>query len=521
MKHLATILVLCIISLGGVQSATALEIPTETQIGALTVGTWDGSTYTLTQDVFEGLVIVQDNLTFDGAGNSIQGSGMGVVLPGVTNVTIMDANFTECGSYGIYLDGASDCTLIGNTVSNNTSNGGGGVFLYASSNNTIRDNTIRDNFNGVVLQVSNNNRVYNNNFIDNTSKQAEIMSGAGNVFNLAAPIGGNYWEGASTIGPELDELPWASLDGWLNSTPTNNAPVALAQDVEVDADSAGLANVTAEDVNNGSSDPDGDSITLSLTPEGPYGKGIHTLTLTVTDGDLTATAEATVTVVDVTAPVMALNGDASMVLPFGDTYAEPGAMAVDNCDDFVPVTIAGDVVDTTVCGVYTVTYDAVDEAGNAAAQLTRTVKVEAAPVIAIEIDLLTDTLWPPNNKLVHVANISALDLGDAVLNVDVTSDEGIRVCDWVWNADTGQLYLRARRNGYGDGRVYSITASADDGSSGPVTATAEVTVPHDQCENDQDDEDDDDDRKGRKKGKKDKGKGGKKDKGRNRGGRRR
>ena len=79
---------------------------------------------------------------------------------------------------------------------------------------------------------------------------------------------------------------------------TTGAPVAICQDVTVPADKNCQAAVTAEDVDCGSYDPDDDSITLSLDPEGPYAIGVHEVTLTVTDdGGASATCSATVTVV--------------------------------------------------------------------------------------------------------------------------------------------------------------------------------------------------------------------------------
>jgi Subtilase family len=81
-----------------------------------------------------------------------------------------------------------------------------------------------------------------------------------------------------------------------SATP-NHAPVALAQDVTVVADSTYTASAS---VDNGSYDPDaGDSITVSQTPAGPYPIGDTPVTLTVVDSQgATAQANATVTATD-------------------------------------------------------------------------------------------------------------------------------------------------------------------------------------------------------------------------------
>ena len=71
----------------------------------------------------------------------------------------------------------------------------------------------------------------------------------------------------------------------------NNPPTAVCQDVTVDADANCEAAVTPEQVNNGSSDPDGDPITLALEPAGPFTAGVTPVQLIVTDdsGDVSHT----------------------------------------------------------------------------------------------------------------------------------------------------------------------------------------------------------------------------------------
>lgn len=88
-------------------------------------------------------------------------------------------------------------------------------------------------------------------------------------------------------------------------------------------------------------------------------------------------------VVDTTPPVISLDGAVVVNLSCGAPYVEPGATALDACDGGVPVSIGGDTVDTGTVGVYTITYDAFDNEGNAAVQVTRTVNVlaDGVPVI--------------------------------------------------------------------------------------------------------------------------------------------
>ena len=76
---------------------------------------------------------------------------------------------------------------------------------------------------------------------------------------------------------------------------------------------------------------------------------------------------------DTTAPVITLNGDASVSLAIGATYTDAGASATDAVDGTLPITLVNPV-DTSVPGEYTVSYTATDSAGNASTS-TRTVKV--------------------------------------------------------------------------------------------------------------------------------------------------
>jgi len=66
---------------------------------------------------------------------------------------------------------------------------------------------------------------------------------------------------------------------------------------------------------------------------------------------------------DTTPPVLTLNGEANITLEQGEAYTELGATAVDDRDGNVSVVVSGDV-NSSLVGVYTVVYSAVDEANN-------------------------------------------------------------------------------------------------------------------------------------------------------------
>ncbi|CAM1371635.1 immunoglobulin-like domain-containing protein [Tenacibaculum xiamenense] len=117
--------------------------------------------------------------------------------------------------------------------------------------------------------------------------------------------------------------------------------------------------------------------------------------------------------VDVVAPVITLNGDASMTVVEGSTFTDPGATATDNVDGDISanIVVAGDTVDTNTVGTYTITYNVSDAAGNAATEVSRTVEVTAAPTAPTE-----GAPAPPTRDAADVVSL----FSDAYTNVSGT-----------------------------------------------------------------------------------------------------
>ncbi|MDG2286068.1 MAG: leucine-rich repeat protein, partial [Alphaproteobacteria bacterium] len=82
----------------------------------------------------------------------------------------------------------------------------------------------------------------------------------------------------------------------------------------------------------------------------------------------------TVYVVDKISPSITLNGTAKVSIEAGEGYVDAGALAKDNYDTELTVTTSGEV-NAKLPDTYTLTYNAVDESGNEAEPLTRTVVV--------------------------------------------------------------------------------------------------------------------------------------------------
>jgi hypothetical protein len=97
----------------------------------------------------------------------------------------------------------------------------------------------------------------------------------------------------------------------------------------------GLCSTVSGSINNGSSDPDGDSITLTQTPPGPYQVGTTAVKLTVTDSqNLSASCNGNITVVDQQAPTISSVSVSPNVLWPPNNKLVPVNMSVvatDNC----------------------------------------------------------------------------------------------------------------------------------------------------------------------------------------------
>ena len=119
---------------------------------------------------------------------------------------------------------------------------------------------------------------------------------------------------------------------------------------------------------------------------------------------------------DTTAPVITLTGANPLVLTVDDTYTDPGAVCDDDVDADKPATPSG-TVDTSTVGSYTVTYSCVDASGNRAADVTRTVRVDAAPDTTAPVITLTGA-----NPLVLTVDDTYTDPG-AVCDDDVDADK--------------------------------------------------------------------------------------------------
>jgi hypothetical protein len=272
-------------------------------------------------------------------------------------------------------------------------------------------------------------------------------------------------------------------------------PVARCQDITIAADATCVGNITPAQVDNGSSDPDGDPITLSLNTTGPFSLGTTSVTLTVSDGKLSTTCTANVTVTDQTPPMITCPASQTLECTAGGAVATFASSATDNCSvptqGCVPPSGTKFGLGTTVD-----TCTATDAANNSSS-CNFDINVEDTLPPVVTTTGTPVVLAPPDHKYVTfsleecITGIvdqcdGPLTVAEAAQIVNVTSDEpestpgSGNTCNDIEIVGTTTVNLRSERDGRGDGRVYTIHASVTDhqGNSTPVTCLVEV--PHDQ-----------------------------------------
>jgi len=233
-----------------------------------------------------------------------------------------------------------------------------------------------------------------------------------------------------------------------------------------------------------------------------------TTTYTVTavsDANCTGTSSGSATVTVNPSPAATVSGDASICAGSSTTLTATligtGPWNIIWSDAVTQNGIASSpatrVVNPASTATYTVT--SVSDAnctGTSSGSATVTVGSSGSPMITVTAPT---SLWPPNHKYetitVSQCVVSVQDgCGSSipvsnVVVTKVTSDEpedangggdGNTVNDIVIAADCNSVQLRSERQGSGNGRVYTIHLSVNDGNGNIGTATCLVTVPKSQ-----------------------------------------
>ena len=284
----------------------------------------------------------------------------------------------------------------------------------------------------------------------------------------------------------------------LNIVPKNDASIGILSDQSKIP--------TGTDVTVEATDASGAVVTFSATAtdllDGPLGVvctsasgstfplGTTVVECTATNSSrAAATGSFRVTVRDTTAPLVTLTD-------VGPVEATSGAgalvtfspTATDSVDPSATVGCSPASGSTFALGTTTVTCTATDAAGNVRTGAFHVTVVDTtAP--AITVVGIPAQLWPPDHRLVRLKpTISSSDAVDAapVVSVKVTSNEpdsglgdGDKAGDIVIHSPT-DIEVRAERSGKGKGRVYTVVWTITDSHGNARTATATVSVPHNQ-----------------------------------------
>jgi len=146
------------------------------------VGIWNPATKTctLTQDVFEEIVIWDNGVTLDCDGHTVTsqtpGTGAGVRLPSVMGVTVKNCRVTAF-YWGFYLDYSDGNTLERNSATSNYL----GFYVLFSDGNTLERNRAEGNDYGFRLEGSDGNTLKSNRAYDNDYNGFVLDHSGGNT----------------------------------------------------------------------------------------------------------------------------------------------------------------------------------------------------------------------------------------------------------------------------------------------------------------------------------------------------
>ncbi|QAA81106.1 BspA family leucine-rich repeat surface protein [Aequorivita sp. H23M31] len=202
----------------------------------------------------------------------------------------------------------------------------------------------------------------------------------------------------------------------------NEAPVAVCLALTMDANADCQGEATARDFDGGSYDPNGNPLTFTLTPIGPFGEGTTQVTLTVSNGTDSDSCTTTITVVDNTPPV------ANCAAPFTVQLDANGQASISVSDI--------DNGSTDYCGIMSTSIDVTDfGCGNIGENTVTLTVVDIGGNISTcsTVVTVTDPLGACNESPVNdnCANAIPFALGEAGIigdNTGATPDGPVMDC---------------------------------------------------------------------------------------------
>jgi hypothetical protein len=250
-----------------------------------------------------------------------------------------------------------------------------------------------------------------------------------------------------------------------------------------------------------SGDDDGDGIPGGVDPDdsgpGPNGgvEGTYFVQYMANDRVWNiASAMRTVRTRDTMPPVLTLNGPANLTHACGENFVDPGVAAADQCyGNLTSSVLRQGEINPRAVGTYELKYTATDSAGNLSAPAHRTVTVVDDQGPRVQGKLFK--LWPADSGMRQVRLSDCVIASDACeYGVDlqavgqitsISSDEpenaaGDQDGDTLGDislVSSALVELRAERNAWGNGRVYTLHFTVPDSAGNVTSASCQVHVP--------------------------------------------
>jgi hypothetical protein len=432
---------------------------------------------------------VLNNNISNNSWNSSSGGGVTLFAAGTprlqNNIIANNTAYSQGG--GLYIVNHSDAAIVQNLIIGNSAAAGGGVYSsvpYGARGPFLINNTISGNSSpqgsGVFADGFDGQAQLVNNIIMAAAGQTAILCGNFDssvpifqtndvVSNSGVPYGGIC---ASQTGLNGD----ISADP-LFADPNNGDYHLQSGSPAIDSGSSGQAPQT-----------DFDGVPRPLDGNGD---GVRAMDMGAYEAPLVDRMPPT-TAATATPPPNAAGWnrtDVAVALNATDNAEGSGVQYIRywlTGAQQVPVVIGANPASVLVTaeGTTTVGYSAVDNAGNIELSKSLAVKIDKTGPGISGMPAPGCTLSPAKHQLVQVAWVTAFDSlsGLLSLSVSVTSNEpgsgtggGDVPGDIIING--GAVQLRSERSPSGKGRVYTITATAQDNAGNTTTATGTCSVP--------------------------------------------
>jgi len=486
---------------------------------------------------------VTNNTAGDGGGGISSSFGSPLIRGNtITNNSQISGWSGGVGGGGVSIVGASAAQLVNNTIAGNawSSASGGGVSLFAAGTPALRNNIIANNTagsqGGGISMVNNSDASIVQNVITGNAAPTGggvywmVPSGSRGPFLINNTISANNSpQGSGLFADGFDQqvqlinniivaaagqnaVVCGNFDASTPSFQFNNvvAPSGSAY-AGICNNQTGLnGNISADPLfrNPGTGDyhlfpgsPSIDSGTSTQAPQTDLDSvqrpidgnmdGVPALDMRVYEAPALDNIPPATTATVAPSPNLAgwNKTNTSVTLSARDNAGGSGVKAIRywlSGAQTTPVVVGGNPtsVSITTEGTTTVSYSAIDNAGNSESSRSLAIQIDKTNPVISGMPAPGCTLSPPKHQLVLAATVTATDSlsGVASLNVTAVSNEpdsgtggGDVPGDIVINGGTVQL--RAERSPSGKGRIYTITATAIDAAGNAATAVATCSVP--------------------------------------------